>query len=264
MPFTWTVLQKLRMDLYLTQLCLLQSEKKVQGIVTTRLMITLKCSWKAWVSFFKSSKDLYLIFSACALVSLSIRWKQFYVSRKKWMKGKETLKGQRHQSSVHNHCAMSIIEQSKSFAVTIAFSVLMVTGASKALGNSLDTIRFFLFSWKRETVLLNNTFFFLDNIDLSTDPCMCLVFSISQGESRLYLRRQQRKREKTANQEASERKELQGRLSTASASFSCGELGLPVFLHSSRYNMGKNCQQLASFYRKMRTSAIQSRWRLSV
>lgn len=160
MPFTWTVLQKLRMDLYLTQLCLLQSEKKVQGIVTTRLMITLKCSWKAWVSFFKSSKDLYLIFSACALVSLSIRWKQFYVSRKKWMKGKETLKGQRHQSSVHNRCAMSIIEQSKSFAVTIAFSVLMVTGASKALGNSLDTIRFFLFSWKRETVLLNNTFFF--------------------------------------------------------------------------------------------------------
>ena len=62
------------------------------------------------------------------------------------MKGKETLIGQRLQSSVHNHCAMSIIEQSKSFAVTIAFSVLMVTGASKALGNSLDTIRFFLFS----------------------------------------------------------------------------------------------------------------------
>lgn len=36
----------------------------------------------------------------------------------------------------------------------------MVTGASKALGNSLDTIRFFLFSWKRETVLLTNIFFF--------------------------------------------------------------------------------------------------------
>ena len=70
---------------------------------------------------------------------------------------------------------------------------------------------------------------------------MCLVFSIPQGESRLFLRRQQRKREKEAeNQEASERKELQGRLCTASSSSSCGELGLPVFLHSSRCNMGKN------------------------
>ena len=70
---------------------------------------------------------------------------------------------------------------------------------------------------------------------------MCLVFSIPQGESRLFLRRQQRKREKEAeNQEASERKELQGRLCTASSSSSCVELGLPVFLHSSRCNMGKN------------------------
>ena len=94
---------------------------------------------------------------------------------------------------------------------------------------------------KGNSLAKQHFFFFLDNIDLSTDPCMCLVFSIPQGESRLFLRRQQRKREKEAeNQEASERKELQGRLCTASSSSSCGELGLPVFLHSSRCNMGKN------------------------
>ncbi|KAM7227228.1 hypothetical protein CapIbe_021641 [Capra ibex] len=69
---------------------------------------------------------------------------------------------------------------------------------------------------------------------------MCLFFSILQGESRLFLRRQQRQREKKAeNQEASERKELQGRLHTASASSSCGlELRELSSSSESFYNLG--------------------------
>ena len=157
MPFTWAILEKLRTDVHLTQWSMLQREKEERGGTCCRRVNGLLWSaiGKLWCHFFKSSKDLYFIFSACALVSLSIKLKQFYVSRKEWMKGKETLKGQKLQYSLPDLCDMSVTERLKSFALTVAFSVLTVNCASIKL---LETIRFFF--QKKGNSLANQHIFF--------------------------------------------------------------------------------------------------------
>lgn len=84
--------------------------------------------------------------------------------------------------------------------------------------------KIFLFSWKRETVLLNNIFVCVTIINRSMS-----FLQHPPGESRLFLKTAEKGRRLQTKRD-SERKGLPKEdLSTASASSSCGELGFPCF-----------------------------------
>lgn len=93
------------------------------------------------------------------------------------------------------------------FCFDVAFSVLPVNGAIKAFWKQFGYSKIFFFFWKREiTILLTNTFFFA-NIDLPVAPC---VYSTAPlRECKGYLQENRSREQKSADQMASKRKELQ-------------------------------------------------------